>query len=170
MTDKNNIQQTLVIFKPDAVQRGIVGEILARFERVGLKIIGVKMLSPTKDQYYEHYEKIGKMITRRGEKTFNANVNFMMQGPVIFVVLEGIDAVELVRKMVGTTEPKSSPVGTIRGDYSHISFGYAAATGKSTPNVIHASGNPEEAEQEIHYWFSDSETYDYQALSEKYTR
>ncbi len=170
MTDKNNIQQTLVIFKPDAVQRGIVGEILARFERVGLKIIGVKMLSPTKDQYYEHYEKIGKMITRRGEKTFNANVNFMMQGPVIFVVLEGIDAVELVRKMVGTTEPKSSPVGTIRGDYSHISFGYADATGKSTPNVIHASGNPEEAEQEVHYWFSDSETYDYQALSEKYTR
>jgi len=170
MTDKKIIQQTLIIFKPDAVQRGIVGEILARFERVGLKIIGVKMLSPTRDQYYEHYERIGKMITRRGEKTFNANVDFMMQGPVIFVVLEGVDAVELVRKMVGTTEPKTAQVGTIRGDYSHISFGYADMTGRSTPNVIHASGNIEEAEQEIHFWFSDSETYDYQALNEKYTR
>lgn len=170
MSENKTIEQTLIIFKPDAVQRGIVGEILTRFERVGLKIIGTKMLSPSRDQFFEHYEKIGKMITRRGQKTFDANVDFMMQGPVILMVLEGVGAVELVRKMVGTTEPKSAPSGTIRGDYSHISFGYADIAGKSTPNVIHASGNQEEAEQEVRYWFSESETFDYQALSEKFTR
>jgi nucleoside-diphosphate kinase len=164
------LQQTLIVFKPDSVQRGIVGEILTRFERVGLKIIGAKMLSPSRDQFFEHYEKIGKMISRRGQKTFDATVDFMMQGPVILMVLEGIDAVEQVRKMVGTTEPKAATIGTIRGDYSHISFIYADEKGISVPNVIHASGNVEEAEQEISYWFSESETFDYQALHEKYTR
>ncbi len=174
MSDKQNIsrniQKTLIIFKPDAVQRGIVGEILTRFERVGLKIVGVKMLSPTKDQLFHHYETIGKMISRRGQKTFDVTVDFMMQGPVIIMVLEGIDAVELVRKMVGTTEPKSAQAGTIRGDYSHISFDYADSEGISIPNVIHASGNIEEAEEEVDYWFADSELNNYHALHEKFTR
>lgn len=164
------VQQTLIIFKPDSVQRGIVGEILTRFERVGLKIIGTKMLKPSREQFFEHYEKIGKMISRRGKKTFDVTVDFMMQGPVILMVLEGVNAVEQVRKMAGTTEPKSATVGTIRGDYSHISFDYADDKGMSIPNVIHASGNVEEAEQEVRYWFSDSETFEYQALNEKFTR
>ena len=163
-------ERTLIIFKPDAVQRGIVGEILSRFERVGLKIIGAKMLSPSKDQLYEHYERIGKMISRRGQKAFDVTVDFMMQGPVIAMVLEGVDSVELVRKMVGGTEPKSAAVGTIRGDYAHISFKYADENGLSTPNLIHASGNVEEAEQEISFWFAESETYEYSALHEKFTR
>lgn len=167
---QKNIQKTLIIFKPDALQRGIVGEILIRFERVGLKILGAKMLSPTKEQYYEHYENIGKMISRRGKRTFDVTVDFMLQGPVITMVLEGIDAVALVRKLVGTTEPKSAAVGTIRGDYSHISFDYADTEGKSTPNLIHASGNPEEAEQEINYWFAKNELHEYQVLHEKFTR
>lgn len=170
MVSQKSIQKTLIIFKPDAVQRGIVGEILTRFERVGLKIVGAKMLAPTRDQYYEHYENIGKMVSRRGKKAFDVTVDFMLQGPVIAMVLEGIDAVALVRKLVGTTEPKTAEVGTIRGDYSHISFDYADATGKSTPNLIHASGNPEEAEQEVNYWFADSELYEYKALHEKFTR
>jgi len=163
-------QKTLIIFKPDSVQRGVVGEILTRFERVGLKIIGAKMLLPTKDQFYDHYENIGKMVSRRGQKTFDVTVDFMLQGPVIAMVLEGVDAVALVRKLVGSTEPKSAGVGTIRGDYSHISFDYADANGKSTPNLIHASGNVEEAEQEIDYWFADSELYEYHTLHEKFTR
>jgi nucleoside-diphosphate kinase len=170
MTLKNNIQRTLIIFKPDAVQRGLIGEILARFERVGLKIVGAKMIAPTRDQYYEHYENIGKMISRRGQKAFDVTVDFMLQGPVVAMVLEGIDAVSLVRKLVGTTEPKSAEVGTIRGDYSHISFDYADATGKSTPNLIHASGNLEEADKEINYWFADNELYEYKTLHEKFTR
>ena len=170
MTSKKHIERTLIIFKPDAVQRGIVGEILSRFERVGLKIVGMKMLAPSRDQYYEHYENIGKMITRRGEKAFNVTLDFMLQGPVIATVLEGVESVSLVRKMVGSTEPKSAEVGTIRGDYSHMSYGHADNEEKGIPNLLHASGDPVEAEQEISHWFSDGELYDYQALHEKFTR
>lgn len=170
MAVKSKIQRTLIIFKPDSVQRGVVGEILSRFERVGLKIVGAKMIAPSKDQYFDHYENIGKMVSRRGEKAFNVTVNFMLQGPVIAMVLEGIDAVELVRKMIGSTEPKSAAVGTIRGDYSHIGFEYADAEGKSTPNLIHASGDIDDAEKEIAYWFADNELHDYQSMHEKFTR
>ena len=170
MTSKKHIERTLIIFKPDAVQRGIVGEILSRFERVGLKMVGMKMLAPSRDQYYNHYENIGKMITRRGEKAFNVTLDFMLQGPVIATVLEGVESVSLVRKMVGSTEPKSAEVGTIRGDYSHMSFGHADDEDKGIPNLLHASGDPAEAEQEINHWFSESELYDYQVLHEKYTR
>jgi len=170
MAKKSGIQKTLIIFKPDAVQRGLVGEILARFEKVGLKIVGAKMIAPTKDQYYDHYENIGKMVSRRGEKAFSVTLDFMLQGPVIAMVLEGIDAVELVRKMVGATEPKSASVGTIRGDYSHIGFEYADIMGKSTANLIHASGDTDDAEKEVDYWFSDSELHEYKLLHEKFTR
>ena len=86
------IQRTLVILKPDAVQRGIVGEILQRFERVGLKIVGMKMVMPDEALYRKHYEDIGKMISRRGEQTFRYNVEYMMTGPVIAMVLEGVEA------------------------------------------------------------------------------
>lgn len=167
---KDNIQKTLIVFKPDTVQRGLVGEILTRFERVGLKIIGTKMIAPTKEHYHKHYEEIGKMITRRGEHTFDITLELMVQGPVIAMVFEGVEAVALVRKMVGPTEPKSAQPGTIRGDFSHMSFGYADDTDKGIPNLIHASGDPEEAEKEIDHWFSDSELYEYEALNEKFTR
>lgn len=165
-----HIERTLIIFKPDAVQRGLVGEILARFEKVGLKIVGMKMITPTRDQYFEHYENIGKMVTRRGEQAFKVALDFMMQGPVIATVLEGVESVALVRKMVGTTEPKTSPVGTIRGDYSHMSYGHADSAEKGIPNLLHASGDVAEAEQEIDHWFSDSELHDYTTLHEKFTR
>ena len=127
------VQRTLVLCKPDAVQRGIVGEILQRFERVGLKIVGIKMVSPDADLYEKHYEEIGKLISRRGEQTFRYNLNYMMTGPVIAICLEGIEAVELVRKIVGPTEPKSAPMGTIRGDFSHMSFGFSDAKGIGVP-------------------------------------
>ncbi len=166
----NNIQKTLVVFKPDTVQRGLVGEILTRFERVGLKIVATKMIAPTKEHYHKHYEEIGKMITRRGEHTFDITLDLMVQGPVIAMVFEGVEAVALVRKMVGPTEPKSAQPGTIRGDYSHMSFGYADDEDKGIPNLIHASGDPDEAQQEIDHWFSDSELYEYKALNEKFTR
>lgn len=166
----NSIQKTLVIFKPDTVQRGVVGEILTRFERVGLKIVATKMIAPTKEHYHKHYEEIGKMITRRGEHTFDITLDLMVQGPVIAMVFEGVEAVALVRKMVGPTEPKSALPGTIRGDYSHMSFGYADDEDKGIPNLIHASGDPEEAAQEIDHWFSDSELYEYKTLNEKFTR
>lgn len=167
---KELIQRTLILFKPDAVQRGIVGEILTRFERVGLKIIGTKMIFPNKEHYHKHYEGIGKMVTRRGEKAFDMALEFMTQGPVIAMVFEGVEAVQLVRKLVGGTEPKTALPGTIRGDYSHMSFGYADEHNVGIPNLIHASGSVEEAKQEIEHWFADHEIYDYHSPREKFTR
>lgn len=167
---KQEVEDTLIVFKPDALQRGIVGEILSRFERVGLKIVGIKMLNPDKAHYTKHYGEIGKMITRRGEKAFMSVVEYMLAGPVIAVVLEGVGAVALVRKIVGSTEPQVADMGTIRGDYSHMTFVYADKNHKAIPNLIHASGNVEEANLEISHWFANSEIYEYSILNEKFTR
>lgn len=164
------MERTLIILKPDTVQRGLVGEILTRFERAGLKIIGTKMLQPSYDHYYHHYETIGKMVSRRGQKAFDVTLAMMQEGPVIAFVLEGVEAVSLVRKMVGTTEPKSALPGTIRGDYAHVSFSHADNEDLGVPNIVHASGDPEEAAEEIAHWFSESELYDYQTVHQKYTQ
>ena len=164
------IQRTLIIFKPDAVQRGIVGEILQRFERVGLKIVATKMVNPDKDRYYHHYEGISKMISRRGQKAFDLVVDFMTSGPVIAMVLEGVEAIPVVRKIVGSTEPMAADMGTIRGDFAHVSFGYADARNEGVANLIHASGNASEAEQEVSYWFKPEEIQIYKTLSERFTR
>jgi nucleoside-diphosphate kinase len=164
------MEQTLIILKPDALQRGIVGEIITRFERVGLKIVATKMLQPDSDHYHYHYEDIGKMISRRGQDAFDVTLAMMQQGPVIAIVLEGIEAVEQVRKMVGVTEPKSAAPGTIRGDYAHVSFAHANSKKLGIANLIHASGDVDEAKQEIAHWFGDEELFTYKALHEKYTQ
>jgi nucleoside-diphosphate kinase len=161
---------TLVLLKPDALQRAIAGEIITRFERVGLKIVAAKIIQPSKDEYFHHYETIGKMISRRGQEAFDVTLEFMQEGPVLAMVLEGIEAVEVVRKMVGTTEPKAAQPGTIRGDYSHISFAYASENGLSLPNLIHASGDSNEAKLEIAHWFKDSEIFDYSTVHDKFTQ
>ena len=164
------VQRSLVVFKPDALQRGVVGEVLTRFEKVGLKIVGMKMVHPDREHYYNHYEGIGKMISRRGEKAFNDTLAFMIQGPVIAMVLEGVEAVPLIRKLAGTTEPKAAAAGTIRGDYAHVSFGYADARDAAIPNLIHASGDPEEAQQEIAHWFKEGELFYYEMPNDKFFR
>lgn len=164
------MERTLIILKPDAVKRGIVGEILSRLERVGLKILAIKMIQPDHDHYYHHYENISKMVSRRGQDAFDATLKEMQEGPVIAAVLEGIEAVSLVRKLVGTTEPKEAAPGTIRGDYSHISFKHANDQGIATPNIIHASGDLKEAESEIGHWFSESELHEYETVHEHYTQ
>lgn len=168
--EKDLIQRSLVVLKPDAVQRGIVGEIIHRFERVGLKIVGMKMVMPGEDLYYKHYEDVGQMITRHGEDIFRYNVQYMMTGPVIAMCLEGIEAIPLVRKIVGPTEPKSADMGTIRGDFAHMSYGYSDAKKMGVPNLVHASATPEEAKKELALWFEEEELYDYSDLNEKYTR
>lgn len=164
------MEHTLIIFKPDAVQRGIVGEVLTRFERVGLKIVAAKMLQPDYQHFYDHYEGIGTLKTRKGGGIFESQLKNMQQGPVVAMVLEGVSAVDTVRKMVGDTEPKNAQPGTIRGDYAHVSYDQANASGKSVSNVIHASADTAEAEKEITHWFSDAELYDYQAVHEKFTQ
>ncbi|MDQ5954926.1 MAG: nucleoside-diphosphate kinase [Patescibacteria group bacterium] len=163
-------EKTLIIFKPDAVGRGIVGEILARFEKVGLKIIGSKMLQPDTAFFHHHYETIGTMITRHGQEIFDTTVSMMQEGPVIAFVLEGVDAVSIVRKMVGATESKSALPGTIRGDYSHMSYAHANEVGIGLPNILHASGDVKEANLEITHWFSDKELFNYEAVHEKFTQ
>lgn len=164
------MERTLIILKPDAMQRGIVGEIITRFERVGLKIVGSKMLAPSEEHYHHHYEGISQMISRRGQAAFDVTLAMMQSGPVLAMVLEGVEAVEQVRKMVGTTEPKSAAPGTIRGDYAHVSFAYANDKGLAIANLIHASGDAAEAEQEIKHWFGDDEIYGYEAAHEKFTQ
>ncbi len=164
------VERTLIICKPDSVQRGIVGEILSRFERAGLKMVAMKMVTPDKDHYFHHYENIGKVITRRGQKVFDNVLIQMTSGPVLVGILEGIEAVSLVRKMCGATESKSALPGTIRGDYSHMSFDYCDDINISIPNVIHASGDLADAEQEIKHWFAETEIFDYQTTHEKYTQ
>ena len=109
------------------------------------------------------------MVTRRGKEIFDVTLDAMNQGPVIAMVLEGIEAGEIVRKMVGGTEPKSAQSGTIRGDYSHISFAHANAANIATPNIIHASGDSEEAKAEIAHWFSGDELHEYETVHEKFT-
>lgn len=164
------MEQTLIVFKPDAVMRGIVGEILTRFERVGLKIVGTKMLSPDYDHYFQHYEGIGTLKTRKGDEIFETQMKEMQLGPVIAMVLEGVEAVELVRKMVGPTEPKSAAPGTIRGDYAHMTYGQATTAKRGVPNVLHASADKDEAEKEISHWFSESELIDYENVHERFTQ
>lgn len=164
------IEQTLVVLKPDCLQRGLAGEVLTRFEKVGLKIVAAKIVAPDKDFYFHHYETIGKMITRRGQDKFGYTLEMMQRGPVMAMVLEGVEAVEVTRKLVGTTEPKQALPGTIRGDYAHMSFAHADDQSKGVPNLVHASGNSAEAKKEIAHWFKPEEIYSYTAVHETHTR
>lgn len=161
------MERTLIVFKPDALQRGIVGDVISRFERVGLKFVGFKMMAPDSAHFHAHYEGVGGVKSRHGEDIFDVTVFNMMEGPVMAGVLEGIHAVELVRKMVGSTEPGKSLPGTIRGDYAHSNFSFANTRGHTLPNVIHASATKDEADKEIALWFSAPELYSYKTVHEQ---
>lgn len=165
------MERTLVVFKPDAVQRGIVGEVLSRFEKVGLKLVAMKMVNPDEKHYYHHYETIGKMVSRRGEMQFKVQLGAMQEGPVIAAILQGVEAAVLVRKMVGATNTKEAAPGTIRGDYAHASLDHVNAHNVALPTILHASGDADEAKQEIEHWFSDEEIFaDYQTVHEYFTQ
>lgn len=161
------IQRSLVLLKPDALDRGVVGEILTRFERVGAKLVGMKLLVSEKDTAGKHYTE--DLAERRGEKVRNMMIEMLTSGPIVAFVLEGVEIVEVVRKMVGTTEPKSAAPGTIRGDYAHVSFQHADAKEIAVFNLIHASGSPEEAETEIAVWFKPEELVEHDPSYTKFT-
>lgn len=164
------MERTLVILKPDAIQRGLMGEIIARFEKAGLKIVGLKMASPDEAHYHHHYETISKIISRHNQVVFDRIIKFMMSGPVIVAVLEGVEAVSLVRKLVGDTEPKSALPGTIRGDYAHINYKQADAADIGIPNLVHASADIKEAKQEIDHWFGPKELFGYKTAHDHLTQ
>ena len=189
--EKVLIERTLLLMKPDVLQRQIVGEILSRFERKGFKIIGMKMLNATKDQMAEHYtdeesylietgEKAKKGAELRGEDISNwnslergkvireNNILYLTCGPIIAMVLEGHGVVESVRKLLGSTSPGEGDVGTIRDDYSFDTFALADYVARATRTMIHASDSVENAEREIKIWFKESELCsDYETVAEK---
>ena len=164
------MEQTLVVLKPDTVQRALVGEIITRFERAGLKIVAMKMVAPDEEHFHKHYEGISGLISRWGEEIYHITLSHMTEGPVIAMVLEGVEAVGHVRKMVGSTDPKDSAPGTIRGDYTHVTRGFTNERGGTLPNILHASGDTTEAAKEIALWFDDDEIYSYSTPHEETIR
>lgn len=159
------MERTLIVVKPDGVQRSLVGRLLQRFEDVGFKIVGMKMLWIDAEFAKKHYFDLAE---RRGEHVLKNMVDLMTEGPVVAVVLEGVEAVENVRRIVGSTEPKSAPPGTIRGDFAHHSFKYTDDNDQGIRNLIHASGNVVEAKQEVALWFQNSEIHDYSTDQQKH--
>jgi len=187
------MEKTLVLIKPDAVQRGLVGEIISRFEKAGLKLLATKMVHPDEDLASKHYpthrrewvEGMGhksidsyKEVGQDPKDTFGSDdphevglqlqkwlIDFLTSGPVIALVLEAPDAVKKVRDIAGHTIPVKAEKGTIRGDYSDDSALKANAEGRSIQNLIHASGDQEEADFEINLWFKPEELLDYQIAS-----
>ena len=152
------MERTLILLKPDAVQRSIMGEIISRFEKVGMKIIGMKMVWVDKDFAKKHYKS-------HIEKKFYSGLEAMItEGPVVAMVLEGLHSIEAVRKMVGGTEPKTAQPGTIRGDYAHHSYEYTDKKGIAIKNLIHASGDKTDAEYEIKLWFDAKELHSYETV------
>jgi nucleoside-diphosphate kinase len=154
------VKQTLVLIKPDGIQRAISGEIITRFENAGMKIIGMKMIwvdeKLSKTHYSEHVSK----------PFFEGLDKFIRSGPVIAIVIEGVDAIKNIRRIVGSTAPGDAIPGTIRGDYAHHTYEYADRKGKSIANIIHASGSEDDADKEIKLWFNKSELYSYKRADE----
>jgi nucleoside-diphosphate kinase len=181
-------ERTLVILKPDAVQRGLMGEIIKRFESVGLKMVALKMVMATEQQCWDHYNKDEAWFLRKGEgiiqnrkdldlpvekeameygkDIIRALVKFMTAGPIVPMIFEGNQAMGIVKKLVGGTEPLTSEVGTIRGDYTLDSYELSSYDDRAVRNLIHCSDKAEEAEREINIWFDEKEILNYRLISE----
>lgn len=183
------LEQTLVLIKPDGVQRGLVGTILSRFENIGLKMTALKMILPQHEDVNQHYaltEEWMRGVYDKAKKKYadlnqdfpypdhkaygqsikDGLVEFLKSGPIVAIVLEGEQAVPLVRKLVGATEPMSSAPGTIRGDLALDSYALSNAQNRPLRNLIHASGTVEEAKNEIAIWFTDKELHQYEHVLE----
>ncbi len=189
MAKQPHQERSLVLLKTDAVQRSLVGEIIKRFEQTGLKISGMKMLSATEAQLLDHYNKDDEWYTTKGEgivkdlkemgkpvdkeaieygkDIIRTIVHYMQESPIVALVFEGNQATAVVTKIVGTTEPTTSDVGTIRGDYTLDSFGHATYENRAVRNLVHQSESPEEAEREIKIWFADDEIMDYTTAQQR---
>lgn len=189
MSRKHHQERSLVILKPDAVQRSLMGEILKRFEQTGLKVSAMKMFMATEEQLLKHYNKDDEWFLRKGERVIEdlkaagmevtkepieygkdiirTIVHYMTAAPVVGIVIEGNQAVAVVSKLVGSTEPSTSDVGTIRGDYTVDSYGHSAFEDRAVRNLVHQSESPEEAEREIAIWFGDDEIMQYATAQER---
>jgi len=182
-------ERTFVIIKPDGVQRSLIGEIIHRIERTGLKLVAMKFVFTNEDNYWEHYNKNDAWFEEKGQNTIDnrksnnlpveksaieygkdiirALIKFMTAGPVIMMIWEGNKAVSVVKKIVGGTEPSNSDVGTIRGDFTIDSYELSNVDGRAVRNLIHCSDKPEEAEREIKIWFKEEEILKYRLVGEE---
>lgn len=187
------VERTLVLVKPDAVKRGIVGRILTRFEEAGLKMVGLKLVHATREHVESHYPNTPEWIRGMGEKTLqtyreqgmdpiaeigtddameigtmikNWNVDYLTSGPLLALVLEGAHAISVVRKMCGFTLPAFADPGTIRGDFSITSPIAANELKRAVRNLVHASSDAQEASYEISHWFSTHELFPYESAAE----
>ncbi len=182
-------ERSLVLIKPDGVQRSLVGEIIKRYERAGFKLVGLKFLIPAPEQVERHYLIIDTWLKSVGEKAMNAYVKkglkppfndpikcgqnvleslkkYLSAGPVVVMVWQGNEVVGVIRKITGGTEPTTSDIGTIRGDFTLDSYALADTDGRAVRNLIHASDSPEEAEKEIKIWFDENEIIKYRLVQE----
>jgi nucleoside-diphosphate kinase len=182
-------ERTLVLIKPDGVQRGLIGEIIKRYERTGLKLVGLKFLVPTEELIERHYlidpewkTKVGKKSIEAyqmrglkppslnpeevGERVLLNLKKYLSSGPLVAMVWQGMNAVGIIRKITGSTEPLMSDVGTIRGDFTIDSYEVADTDGRAVRNLIHASSSVWEAEKEIEVWFKKEELIDYRLVGE----
>jgi nucleoside-diphosphate kinase len=183
-------EQSLVIIKPDGVQRSLIGEVIQRYERLGLKLVAMKMLVPTVHMVEKHYTIEPGWKKNAGEKSINNFIakgltppsndplevgeailgrlkKYMTAGPVVAMVWQGAHACAVIRKITGSTEPLSSDVGTIRGDFMLDSYELSGLDDRSIRNIVHASGNAAEAANEIPLWFEKSEIIRYRLVQEK---
>ncbi len=159
------IQQTLVLIKPDGVKRGLIGEIIKRFEQRGLKIVGIKMVHARKSIAEKHYTET---ITEKHGKHVRDNLlKYISSSPVIAIVLQGVNAIKIVRKIVGNTYPGDAEIGSIRGDFAHASKDYVKSKNLGH-NLVHASDNEEDAKRELALWFSINEIFDYKRTDEEH--
>jgi nucleoside-diphosphate kinase len=189
MAKKPHQERTFVILKPDTVQRSLIGEVIKRFERTGLKCTAMKMFTADEARLLAHYNKDDAWFEKKGQRTvedmiaqgrevtkapieygrdiIRTIVNYMVAAPVVAMVWEGNESVAVITKLVGTTEPKTSDVGTIRGDYTVDSYSHSSYENRSVRNLIHCSESPEEAEREIALWFKEDEIMNYTTAQER---
>lgn len=183
-------ERTLIMIKPDGIQRSLMGEIISRYEKIGLKVTAMKMMVPTEEQVEGHYTLDPEWRRVTGEKTIKGYKDkgmeppsedpfeitdkilaglkkYMTSGPMILMILEGAHAAAIGRKISGGTEPLTSDVGTIRGDYVLDSYQMSDMDGRAVRNLLHASGSSEEAEMEIKHWFDEGEIIDYRLVQEQ---
>ena len=182
-------ERSLVIIKPDGIQRSLIGEVISRFERTGLKFVAMKLLLPKAEQCWTHYNKdeewflkkgarivedrkthgmpVEKEAIEYGKDIIQANVDFFTSGPVLAMIIEGNQSVAIVKKIVGGTEPTTSDVGTIRGDLTVDSYALSSLDNRAVRNLVHCSDSPEEALREIPIWFTEEETISYRLVQEQ---
>lgn len=194
MTSHPKQEKTMVLIKPDGVKRGLIGEIISRIEKRGLKIISLEMFQGTKEQLDKHYPKDEAWIKRMGEKTlknykdYNVDakkelgtedpseigkqvrqwlMDYVTSGPMVKMVVQGVHAINMVRKIVGSSMPAESSVGTVRGDFSVDDATAANRDKRAVYNIVHASENEKEAEHELNFWFAAEDIFEYNRREEE---